>query len=52
MHQSWDCLQVKNEPEEKDAMDWLVDDEMVMQWDKVSEEEEEIAVDKSESRKF
>ena len=25
--QSWDCSQVQNEPEERDVMDWLEDDD-------------------------
>ena len=28
MYQSCDCSEVEKEPEERDAMDWLMDDEM------------------------
>ena len=38
----------ENELEERDAMDWLVDDEMVRQWRGVCKEEEEITVKRSE----
>ena len=29
MYQSWECPQVENEPEERDATDWLMHDEMM-----------------------
>ena len=30
--QSWDCSQVENEPEERYAMDWLMNDESMKRW--------------------
>ena len=42
--QSWDCSQMENELEERDAMAWPMDDEMTRQWEEVSNEEEEITV--------
>ena len=38
--QSLDCSQVENDPEEKDAADWLMDDEM-RQWEEFSKDQEE-----------
>ena len=38
VNQSWDCSQVENELEERDAMDWLMDDEMVKQCEEVAKE--------------
>ena len=48
VNQSWDCLQVENELEERDAMDG----EMVRQWEVVGKEEEKITVKRSESREL
>ena len=31
VNQSWYCSQLENELEERDAMDWLMDDEMMRQ---------------------
>ena len=39
-----DCSQVDGELEERDAMDWLEDDEMMKQWEEVSKEEEKITM--------
>ena len=36
--QSWDCSKVDNELEERDAMDWLKDGELMRQWEKVNKE--------------
>ena len=41
---SWDCSQVENELEERDAMDWFMDDELTRHNEEVSEHEEETAV--------
>ena len=30
--ESWDCSQVENEPEERSAMDWLMNDEIMRRW--------------------
>ena len=50
--QSWDCSQVEKEPGERDAMDWLVDDEMMRQREEASRDEEDTAVRRSEVRKL
>ena len=39
MGQSWDCSQMEDELDERDATDWLADDEMMKQWEEVSKEE-------------
>ena len=36
--QSWDCSQIEDELGERDAMDWLMNDEVMRQWDEVSKE--------------
>ena len=46
--QSWDCPQKREQPEVADAMDWLMDNEMMRHWEDVSKEEEEILVKRSE----
>ena len=33
---SWDCSQMEDESEERDAMDWLMDDELMGQWEEVT----------------
>ena len=38
----------REQPEVADAMDWLMDDEMMRHWEDVSKEEEEISVKRSE----
>ena len=38
MGQSWDCSQIEDELEERDAMDWLMNDEVMRQWKEVSKE--------------
>ena len=50
--QSWDCSQVESEPVETDAVDWLMDDEMMRQWEDESEDEEEITVKRSKGRRL
>ena len=52
--QSWDCLRVENELEERerDAIDWLVDDKMMRQREAVSKDEEDITVKRSEGGKL
>ena len=42
---------MENELEERGAMDWLLDDELLRQWEGVSKEEEEITV-RSEGRRL
>ena len=44
--QNWNCLQVENESEARDALDWPVDDELMKQWEEDSEDEEEITLKK------
>ena len=39
--QSWNCSQVEN-AQGRYAMDWLLDDEMMKQWDEISQDEEEM----------
>ena len=46
--QSWDCSQVENELEERAAMNWPLDDEMMRPWEEVSKDEDEITVKRSE----
>ena len=48
--QSWDCSQVEYELEERHAMDWLEDDEMMKQWEEVSKEEEKTMMKRNEGR--
>ena len=42
--ESSDCTQVGDEPEESDAMDWLMDDEMMRPWREVGKDEEDMSV--------
>ena len=42
VNQSWDCSQVENEPEERDAIDWLMDVAMIRQWEEVIKDEERL----------
>ena len=44
LYQRWDSSQEENEPEERDAMDWLMDDGMMRQWEEIGKDEEEITV--------
>ena len=50
-NQSWDCSQVENE-QERAAMNWLMDDEMMRHWEDVGKEEEELTAKRSEGRNF
>ena len=50
--ESWDCSQVENEPEERSAMDWLMNDEIMRRWSEVSKDEEETTVKRCESGKL
>ena len=43
---------MEDELEERDAMDWLMDDEMIRQWEVVSKEEERITRMRGEGRVF
>ena len=52
MGRSWNCSQVEDELEERDAMDWLEDDEIMRQWEEVSKEEERITRRKGEGREW
>ena len=49
---SWDCPQVESELDERDATDWLMDDEMIRQWEEVSKGKEQIAMKRSEGREL
>ena len=40
--QIWDCSEVENDTEGRDATGWLMDDEMMSSWEEVSQDEEEI----------
>ena len=51
VNQSWECSQVENEPKERDAQDWLTDDEMMTKWEEVRKDEEEVTVRRSEGGK-
>ena len=42
----------RRETEERDAMDWLIDDEMVRQWEEVGKDAEEITLKRSEGGKL
>ena len=44
----WDCSQNEDSIEEGDVIDWYEDDEMLRQWEEVSEEEEKIVNRKTE----
>ena len=42
---------MENKLEERDAVDWLTDDEMMRQWEEVSEDEEEITAKRCDGGK-
>ena len=42
---------MENEPKERDAQDWLTDDEMMTKWEEVSKDQEEVTVRRSEGGK-
>ena len=52
LKQKWYCSQVEDDFQEGHAMDWLEDDEMMKQWEDVSNEEEKITVRKMEGKRL
>ena len=40
------------EPEERDATDWLTDDEMMRHWEEVNKDDKEITVKRSDGGKL
>ena len=42
VNQCWDCSQVENEPKERDVMDWVMDYDMIRQWEEVSKKRREV----------
>ena len=50
--QSWDCSQMEDELEERDATDWIMDDEMIRQWEEVCKVDERITRIRGEGRVF